>query len=345
MKIKASNWCILYTKNTQSNKCRTLSYSEKYREVYTFDCYEDELCGVDDYGTPIAFHLVPAPIFNLLYKHFEINEGIEEGIIWTREEQSKSLDTECDEEKIDEEEPQKAILPQELVLSALNGALSQVDLHHICMRDWEYEVGDYFLPDVFIDGVHRFERGEWSVPYTEDWFTILANALYSTTCREGSKKEHLLLQLADRMEDFSYSIIHNTPGAVGYFVKEVKESSHIIENSHITPLFPCPNEGDILVYICFSHYNHDNTYHRLCIVNRRKKRFHLTYVVNPTFLEHINYTTLLPRDFDNLVSGYNSPLHNYYQDIHMDITPYIEERHYVTYEEYDRARYAADLDD
>ena len=321
MKLKVKDWSIVYTSG--SKHCEVLAFSSKLNDVYWWTCTKDELIGYDDDGIAFQPVLVPATVYNTLYEHLLRRFGLVCGPLWVQ-----------DEYTIPHNDPiaPSSLVSKEMVLQGIKGLLSPTDLATISYGK-ELEKGAYFLPDAFIEGIQRYLKGEATLEYTKNWLFLLMSALYSTSYRNGSKKEQICEDLAYFIDGQLFFIEDEGVRCAREILSEFKESAHAFAHTHLKNIPPMRTNDRFVVYTCFSYCNGSNEFHKICVIDEKTKTFQITYIINPDYLEDVNYNSLDEYDFDYLP---NRLYQNYYQDIHMDLTPFIHQCPYIPFEEHIR---------
>lgn len=317
MKFKAQDWELFYTIHSSTRGTYdVLAFSEKQDSLYLSDSVDGAfMSGMDDEGTPYEAIRISRTIFEELKKQLQRKHEAIVGFPWTYKPTApKTKDT-------------RPLVPQERVLQAIRGELSESELRPL--EHGRLEPGAYFCFDAFMEGIHRFMRGEVSTDYYQGWLILLTNAMYSTSYRKGSKKARICSDLGWCFDGHSFLHYDDLMTQCRDLIHSVKEFHHQFQHVHLPEPPPLSNPDNSVVYICFSYCNGANEYHKICVVDENTRRFNLTYIINPDYLEEVNYNTLIEDDFDDLPNA----LYDYIQDPTLDVNNYIRQLPYQVWDE------------
>ena len=303
---KASEWEIFYSKN-DDNFCDFLAYNTFSEEFY---------------------HMENIDISSIYYTDTEGNEN--KPILVSDDILSRILSTNEDSTFVGlpweyDNEPQrkrsKELIPKEVVHSAIKCEIPFEQIGEIRCSGLDMEYDDYFDFDAYIDIIHRFMKNQIKTQYYIDWAVVCMQSLYSNNFKPFSSLAKIYDILADMFD--GHAFLGYDKGEKASFCREMiaylKYYNHRIQNIKSNKKIPFYNENKILIYTVFDHCNQDNEFYRFCVVDQKNKRFKIGYVVNPNFLEEINYTLSSHRDFDSFTSQY----YHYVEDEAIDFSKYV----------------------
>lgn len=303
---KASEWEIFYSK-IDNKSCDFLAYNTFSEEFYHLENVDiSSIYYTDKEGNESTPMLVSDDILERL---LSTNEG----------------STCCGFPWEYDNEPQykrsKELISKELVHKAIRCEIPFKQIEEIRCSNLDMEYDDYFNFDAYMDIIHRFMRNEISEQDYIDWAVICMKALYSNDFKKYSPVEKIYSILADMFD--GHAFLGYDRGEKASFCREMiadlKYYNHRIENIKSKKKTPFYNENKIIVYTVFDHCNQNNIYYRLCVVDKKNKRFKIGYAINPDFLEEINYTISSLRDFD----GFTSRYYHYIEDESIDFSKYV----------------------
>lgn len=317
MGFKAKDWDFICTEY-DGGVYDMMIYNPTTKELYVEEDIEEEyISGVDSYGNPYTAAKISGETFDIIQKKMMRDGGAHMGFF---------IDWDDDEDFAPKLSPtgNKEKVPADLVRKGIRGELSPSELDKIVQV--ELERADYYDFDAFINMIHRFMRGEVSEGYYHDWVILVAWAMGANKCRENSKRYLLYQSISDCFDgdaftEFEDGKEHECLEMIAF----LKHYNHQLQNIQKSTEPPFYNEDGTAVYVCFEYCNQENVFYRLCVANEKTESFKITYIANPFYFEHINYTFVSGDDFDDLAGTY----YEYFHDISIDIHDYIGERPFL----------------
>lgn len=286
-----------------------LVYNPTRRELFCEEqgVEEDKLRGVDSYGDPYAAVEVSPKTWKRIFdKLFEDAGSF-----------SCFFD---DEDEPDPAPPKRPKIPEEKVRQGLAGELSYEELEQVIQGS--FARADYYQFETFMSVIHRFLDGRITRNYYAAWTIAVAMALYANPFRENSKKALLYATMSDCFDGHSFlPDDEKLPIAGREMIAYLKFYNHLRTNLRKSEESAFYNENNIAVYICFAYCNHHNSYYHVCVADEQNKVFRLTTVINPDYIEEVNYTFLEKSTFNELSGKY----YGFFHDPCLDVHDYIRE--------------------
>ena len=306
MIFSADEWEFLYKKGS-GGKYSMIIYNPETREMFDDWVDEEYLSGVDSYGKPYTAVEIGGKTFDIIYRKLFRDGGAMYGFF--------------DDDDDAEGGQTRKMIPRDTVIRGIRGELPYGEINEIF--EGEISPYDYYDFDTFMSMIHKFLRGEITREYYLGWMVLVAwalNAASGLECRRD--KERLYYDLSDCFDAHSFdSLTDEREKECNELIAYLKFYDHQLRNVHRADNIPFYNRGSVAVYICFDYCNYNNMYYSLCVADKRRRVFRVTTVVNPFFLESVNYTFVSRDDFEDLTGDY----YDFYHDPTLDIHKYITE--------------------
>lgn len=288
-------------------------YDSKEEEAFFCEgVNENELSGVDNRGNVYQACVVSQEMFQLIEDGIHMDFGGFTGgnpfnKSSTKAHKQKSLHASSDK-----------------ALQILNGTMAYKELKELYGQD--FERGEYCDIDAMLSVIKRFMNGEYTEDYFKYWLIAMISVLYSASYKKGSKAQKISYELADIFDGFAFRDFKKMRSEYTRellaFVKDIK---HRFDNKDRREAVPFYNNDSIIVYVSFDFCNSHNTFFNVCVADERKGIFNLGTVVNPDYLEDVNYTFIGKREYMDLRNLY----YEYYCDNDLNIKEYISELPYL----------------
>lgn len=214
----------------------------------------------------------------------------------------------------------KELIPKEVVHKAIRCELPFEEIEKMaeCLN---FEPDDYFDLDAYVSAIHKFMEGEMERGDHINWALVCMKSLYDNNIEKSALRK-IYTDTAWGFDGYAF-LGYNKGEKLSFcreMIADLKYANHKIQNKKNNKKARFYNDNKTVVHIAFSHCNSEvNEYYNICVVDHKNKRFKVGYVVNPDFLEKINYTFHPYGKFDNFAMRYC----NYYQDESIDFSRYI----------------------
>lgn len=214
---------------------------------------------------------------------------------------------------------EKELIPKEVVHKAIRCELPFEEIEKLseCLN---FEPDDYFDLDAYVNAIHKFMEGEMERGDHINWALVCMQSLYDNNIEKSALRK-IYTDTAWGFDGYAF-LGYDKDEKLSFcreMIADLKYYNHRIENIKSKKKTPFYNENKIIVYTVFDHCNQNNIYYRLCVVDKKNKRFKIGYAINPDFLEEINYTISSLRDFD----GFTSRYYHYIEDESIDFSKYV----------------------
>lgn len=310
MKFKAADWDLYYTEyEDDTEHFDFVAFSKKHGECYTDDEADSSyLSGLDDYGNPYQASKLSEDAFEVLKSYF-MEKSHEGGAIV-----GFPSGYTCVRRRL------KDPIPADTVRKAIRGELSLEELNGLINTEKEPTYGDYYDFGAFERMIRKFMNGEISARYYQTWLILVSRALQNNSYRSESKKQRICWDLSSIFDGHSFDKLDSACKMQNCrdMLCDLRFADHKIRHTSQKKLPPFYNEGNVLVYLQFSHCNGSNEFYNVCIANESDGIFRIAYISNPRLSENVNYTFLDHYEFWELTNQY----YEYVEDPSLDIGKY-----------------------
>ena len=309
MEFRSADWQIFCTPNPNAKDYAVLAHSPVCDIAFRYNHAEKfQLNGIDAQGVPFCATEVARESYDLLREALERRKRFFIGYLpWEMKLPS----------------PNHPMIPTETVWAALRCELSEDEIRALCTRTPTPD--DYFDLPLFLEGIHRYMRGETTHWYHRRWLDMITKAMCATPFGINDPLRYLYGELAGVVNDvldrdaLPFVCESECRELIAYF----KWCDHRIRQHRNGTEQPFANADGSEIFVCFEHC-HDHIFYRFCRIDPAERSFYITDIHNPDFLESVNYGFVSQEEFAKLPYRYYGAR----RILKADISPYIVQMEY-----------------